>query len=57
LRLLSLDDAIPEDGLIDTQTRVKMESALFRIHSGGYVHGDIERRNFCEKGNVGFLAG
>ena len=29
-----------------------MKSALARIHSVGYVHGDIARRNFCKKANV-----
>jgi tRNA A-37 threonylcarbamoyl transferase component Bud32 len=58
LRLLALEDvgtAIPEDGPIDTRTRKKMKSALARIHSVGYVHGDIARRNFCKKANVVFL--
>jgi hypothetical protein len=52
LRLLALEDvgtAIPEDGEIDTRTRALMKSALARIHSKGYVHGDIARRNFCKK--------
>jgi len=34
---------------------MKMKSALVRIHSAGYVHGDITRRNFCKKINVVFL--
>ena len=58
LRLLALEDvgtAIPEDGEINTQTRALMRSALARIHSAGYVHGDIARRNFCKKGGVVFL--
>jgi tRNA A-37 threonylcarbamoyl transferase component Bud32 len=58
LRLLALEDVgttIPEDGPINTQTRTKMKSALSRIHSAGYVHGDIARRNFCKKANVVFL--
>ncbi|KAF8347604.1 hypothetical protein F5887DRAFT_1072595 [Amanita rubescens] len=57
-RLLALEDvgtAIPEDGEIDTQTRALMRSALARIHSAGYVHGDIARRNFCKKGGVVYL--
>jgi tRNA A-37 threonylcarbamoyl transferase component Bud32 len=32
-----------------------MKSALARIHSAGYVHGDIARRNFCKKANMVFL--
>jgi hypothetical protein len=58
LRLLALEDVgtpIPEDGPIDTRTREKMKSALARIHSAGYVHGDIARRNFCKKAGVVFL--
>ncbi|KAM6492114.1 hypothetical protein JOM56_011838 [Amanita muscaria] len=58
LRLLALEDvgtAIPEDGSISTRTRTLMKSALARIHSAGYVHGDIARRNFCKKADVVFL--
>ena len=58
LRLLALEDvgtAIPEHGPISTQTRTLMKSALAHIHSAGYVHGDIARRNFCKKANVIFL--
>ena len=58
MRLLALEDvgtAIPEDGPIDTLTSKKMKFALARIHSAGYVHGDIARRNFCKKANVIFL--
>jgi tRNA A-37 threonylcarbamoyl transferase component Bud32 len=58
LRLLALEDVgtpIPEDTPIDTQTRMKMKSALARIHSAGYVHGDIARRNFCKMADVVFL--
>ena len=58
LRLLALEDvgtAIPEDKPIKTRTRTRMKSALARIHSAGYVHGDIARRNFCEKAGVVFL--
>lgn len=35
--------------------RQKMKSAVSRIHTAGYVHGDIARRNFCERGNKIFL--
>jgi len=58
LRCLALEEVgtvILEDGAIDTQTRALMRSALARIHSAGYVHGDIARRNFCKKGGVVFL--
>ena len=58
LRLLALEDvgtAIPEDGPIDTWTRRLMKSALARIHSAGYVHNDIARRNFCKRGKMVFL--
>ncbi|KAK2460072.1 hypothetical protein APHAL10511_007906 [Amanita phalloides] len=52
LRLLALEDvgtAIPEREPISARTRTLMRSALARIHSAGYVHGDIARRNFCKK--------
>jgi tRNA A-37 threonylcarbamoyl transferase component Bud32 len=52
LRLLALEDvgtAIPEDRPINTRTRRLMKSALARIHSAGYIHGDIARRNFCKR--------
>ena len=58
LRLLALEDvgtAIPEDTPISTGTRALMKSALARIHSAGYVHGDIARHNFCKKGRAVFL--
>jgi hypothetical protein len=58
LRILVLQDvgtAIPEDGPISIKTRTRMKTALARIHSAGYVHGDIARRNFCKKGKVVFL--
>jgi tRNA A-37 threonylcarbamoyl transferase component Bud32 len=32
-----------------------MKSALARIHSAGYIHGDVARRNFCKKAHVVFL--
>lgn len=34
---------------------IRMKTALARIHSAGYVHGDIARRKFCKKGKVVFL--
>lgn len=37
------------------RTRTLLRSALARIHSAGYVHGDIARCNFCEKADVVFL--
>jgi hypothetical protein len=55
LKLLALEDAIPEDAQIDTQTRIQMKSALTRIHSAGYVHGDIARCNFCKGAKKVFL--
>lgn len=58
LKLLALEDVgtpISADGPIDTQTRTKMKAALACIHSAGYVHGDIARRNFCKKADVVFL--
>ena len=58
LKLLALEDVgitIPLDGEINTRTRALMKSALARIHSAGYVHGDIARRNFCKKDNMVFL--
>jgi hypothetical protein len=58
LKLIALEDvgtAIPEDWPIDVKMRRKMKAALSHIHSAGYVHGDIARRNFCTKGNMVFL--
>jgi tRNA A-37 threonylcarbamoyl transferase component Bud32 len=58
LKLLALQvvgTAIPEDAPIDAEMRIQMKSALSRIHSAGYVHGDIARRNFCQKGKRMFL--
>ena len=60
LKLLALEDvgtAIPEDGPIDTRTRKKMKSTLARIHSAGYIHGDIARHKFCKRGDLVFLVG
>jgi len=58
LRVLALEDvgtAIPAAGPIDVTTRRKMRSALARIHAEGYIHGDVERRNFCKMGTTVFL--
>lgn len=58
LRLLALEDvgtAISEDGPINDQTRMKIESALTHIHLAGYIHGDIARRNFCKRADIVFL--
>ena len=55
LRLLALGDVATAFPEIDTRTRALMKFALARIHSAGYVHGDIARRNFCRKGGVVFL--
>jgi hypothetical protein len=58
LKLLALEDVgteIPENAPIDIQTREMMKSALARIHATGYVHGDITRRNFCQRDNLVFL--
>jgi tRNA A-37 threonylcarbamoyl transferase component Bud32 len=58
LKLLALEvvgTAIPEDAPLDAEMRMQMKSALSRIHSAGYVHGDIARRNFCKRGKRIFL--
>lgn len=58
LKLLALEvvgTAIPEDAPIDAEMRIRMKSALSHIHSAGYVHGDIARRNFCQEGKRMFL--
>ena len=58
LRLLALEDvgtSIPEDTPISARTKTLVKSALARIHSAGYIHGDIARRNFCNKADVVFL--
>ena len=60
LKLLALEDvgtAIPEDGPIDIRTRKKMKSTLARIHSAGYIHGDIARHKFCKRGDLMSLVG
>lgn len=46
LALQFFGDAIPEDTSIDTILRKKMKASLKCIHGAGYIHGDIERRNF-----------
>ncbi|KAF8309787.1 hypothetical protein F5887DRAFT_601096 [Amanita rubescens] len=54
LRFLALEpvgDAIPEDEPIDHTLRMKMRTALQRIHDAGFIHGDIARRNFCRTEN------
>jgi hypothetical protein len=58
LHMLALEpvgDAISENRVISKTLRNKMKSALGRIHAAGYIHGDIARRNFCEKGNKIFI--
>jgi len=58
LRLFALEDvgtAIPASSPIGDTTRRRMSSALARIHAEGYVHGDLERRNFCKTGTTVFL--
>ena len=58
LRHLALEDvgtAIPASSPISATTRRKMRSALVGIHAEGYVHGDLERRNFCKTGMTVFL--
>jgi hypothetical protein len=54
LRFLALEpvgDAISEDEPIDHTLRMKMRTALQRIHDAGFIHGDIARRNFCRTEN------
>jgi tRNA A-37 threonylcarbamoyl transferase component Bud32 len=58
LRLLALEDvcsAIPASSPISATTKRRMRSALVLIHAEGYVHGDLERRNFCKTGMTVFL--
>ena len=58
LRVLVLEDvgtAIPAVGLINATTRRRMRSALDLIHTAGYIHGDVERRNFCQRDTMVFL--
>lgn len=50
LKLLALQPVgnnISDDEDIDQVLRKKMKEVLRRIHSAGFVHGDIARRNFC----------
>ena len=56
-RLLALEPvgkAISEDEEIDQTLRMKMKAALQGIHTAGFVHGDVVRRNFCrtEEGRI-----
>ena len=46
---LSAGEVIPND-LCE-----RMKIALGRIHTAGYIHGDIARRNFCVNGEEVFL--
>jgi tRNA A-37 threonylcarbamoyl transferase component Bud32 len=59
LNILALEpvgDSIEEDRTISRNLRKKMRNALRRIHSAGYLHGDIARRNICERnGKVFFI--
>jgi hypothetical protein len=43
------------DGPISSSQRHKMKASLSHIHQAGYIHGDIERRNFCIKGRKVFV--
>jgi hypothetical protein len=57
LRLLALEnvgEALSDDS-ISPSLRRKMRAALQHIHDAGYIHGDIERRNFCVKNGVVFI--
>ncbi|KIL70192.1 hypothetical protein M378DRAFT_7103 [Amanita muscaria Koide BX008] len=58
LHLLALEpvgNAIPEDEQINQTLRTKMKAALQRIHSAGFVHGDVAHRNFCRRNGRIFL--
>jgi tRNA A-37 threonylcarbamoyl transferase component Bud32 len=58
LHMLALEPVgkvISEDRVITTTLRGKMKAALARIHSAGYIHGDIARRNFCQRRNSIFI--
>jgi len=55
LALEAVGDSIPEDQTISSGLRQKMKSALGRMHAAGYLHGDIARRNFCERNGKVFL--
>jgi len=59
LHLLALEpvgQVISEDRVITDDLRHKMITALHHIHdAAGYLHGDIVKRNFCEKGDKVFI--
>jgi hypothetical protein len=49
LRLLALDNVgqALSDKPISPSLRRKMRAAIAHLHHEGFIHGDIERRNFC----------
>jgi tRNA A-37 threonylcarbamoyl transferase component Bud32 len=56
LHLLALEpvgEAIT--GPITRSLRKKMKEALGRLHSAGYVHGDVSSSNFCERNDKVFI--
>lgn len=58
LDLLALEpvgDAVREDETITPALREQMKSTLGRIHSAGYLHGDVARRKFCIKNSKMFM--
>jgi hypothetical protein len=58
LDLLALEpvgDAIQNEVVISDTLRKKMKKALRRIHEAGYLHGDIARRNFCQRDGKVFM--
>jgi tRNA A-37 threonylcarbamoyl transferase component Bud32 len=49
--LQDVGNAIPDDTPINETIRTGMRLALSRIHQAGFIHGDVERRNFCIDGS------
>lgn len=49
LALEPVGNTISEEEEIDYALRMRMRTALQRIHDAEFIHGDIARRNFCRK--------
>ena len=55
LALEPVGEAVSEHLKITPELRNLMKSTLGQIHSAGYIHGNVTRRNFCIKHNKVFM--